>query len=319
MTPADRPEPLRADSRRQAISSIRGYAYQLWSSVHAWLELLDDQILFLERAEDFDVARVGETTAVQVKTSASPITLRSRDIVAAANNFWKLRTANAARVISLRFLTTARFGIEQGQPFGENIAGLDLWNRSRSDASLIPELAAFLTTLPEVDRSLAVFLSECDDHERIRVELIQPITWVTRARGLRYVKEAVRRKLVSLGDSREVRPSEAAAVADRLFAEVVSSITDTADRSLDRARLLMVFEDATTTRVPSGELHRLRTIATRVADGSIAPDSLPPAHFATGTARALSVPPLLETADSRPEVVARLRTHLANRGVINDN
>ena len=35
---------LHGDPKRQAVDSLRGYVYQIWHSVHAWLELADEEI-----------------------------------------------------------------------------------------------------------------------------------------------------------------------------------------------------------------------------------------------------------------------------------
>jgi hypothetical protein len=48
-------EGLVGDRRRQATASIRGYVYQAYQSVLAWMRLGEDEVLFLEGAEDFDV------------------------------------------------------------------------------------------------------------------------------------------------------------------------------------------------------------------------------------------------------------------------
>ncbi len=45
---------LIADPKRQVNDALRGYVYQIWHSVNAWLDLAEDEILYLEGAEDFD-------------------------------------------------------------------------------------------------------------------------------------------------------------------------------------------------------------------------------------------------------------------------
>ena len=40
------------DVARQAVAALRGYAFQLYGSVLAWLELKEGEDLFLEVAED---------------------------------------------------------------------------------------------------------------------------------------------------------------------------------------------------------------------------------------------------------------------------
>lgn len=43
----------RDDPKRQAIASLRGYAYQLHQSLAAWIALPEDATLHLEIAEDY--------------------------------------------------------------------------------------------------------------------------------------------------------------------------------------------------------------------------------------------------------------------------
>ena len=85
-------QPLQADPKRQAHNQLRGYLYQIWHSVDAWLDLDKDEILYLEGAEDFDRISGDTATAVQVKDTKRPITLRSPEVKAAINNYWKLQS-----------------------------------------------------------------------------------------------------------------------------------------------------------------------------------------------------------------------------------
>jgi len=47
-------EELRGDPRRQAVASLRAYEYQIWQTIHGWLELSDNEIIVVERIEDYD-------------------------------------------------------------------------------------------------------------------------------------------------------------------------------------------------------------------------------------------------------------------------
>jgi hypothetical protein len=62
-----RPEALQGDPRRRASATVRGFMYQFWRTVQAWIELEPDEVLFVEGAEDFDVIGGDEATAVQIK------------------------------------------------------------------------------------------------------------------------------------------------------------------------------------------------------------------------------------------------------------
>ena len=64
---------------RQAVNALRGYIYQIYQSLAAWLDLAEDETLLLEVAEDYAVVAARAFTATQVKDTASSgsITLRS--------------------------------------------------------------------------------------------------------------------------------------------------------------------------------------------------------------------------------------------------
>ena len=81
---------LKTDPKRQASDSLRGYRYQILHSVDAWLDLADNETLYLEGAEDFDIASDDTATAVQVKdtqhkkepkTGKNPIAQRLIDVM----------------------------------------------------------------------------------------------------------------------------------------------------------------------------------------------------------------------------------------------
>ena len=60
-------KPLKADPKRQAHASIKGYRYQIWCSVEAWLELAEDETLYLEGAEDFEIVSDGALYQVMLE------------------------------------------------------------------------------------------------------------------------------------------------------------------------------------------------------------------------------------------------------------
>ena len=85
---------LKAEPKRQADDALRGYLYQIWHSVNAWLDITEDEILYLEGAEDFDRVSDGSATAVQVKNTQHKITLRSKEVNDAINHYWELRRSS---------------------------------------------------------------------------------------------------------------------------------------------------------------------------------------------------------------------------------
>ena len=98
---------------REAIASLRGYVYQIYQSALAWMELEDDEFLFLEVAEDFAVVAKDALKAVQVKGTNQRVTINSKEIIATINSFVELQEKNPSIKITLRHLTTSTIGKEK--------------------------------------------------------------------------------------------------------------------------------------------------------------------------------------------------------------
>lgn len=105
--------PLPGDPARQAIPSLRGYAYQIWRTIDQWLRLKPGETLYIECAEDMDIAAANGTTAVQVKNTEIRISLASQDARDAIIHFWELQQRSSGNV-RFQFLTRAAIATEQG-------------------------------------------------------------------------------------------------------------------------------------------------------------------------------------------------------------
>ena len=167
---------FKTDPKRDATDSIRGYVYQAYQSVLAWMQLKENEILVLEGAEDFDVRCDTSITTTQVKDVSRNLTLRSQDVVDTINNFWTHCDCNPDYKIILRFLTTAEAGQEQGSPFGSSQKGLEYWNGSDIAGTDIELLRTFLLTLA-LKPNLSSFVQEATVDE-LREKLFRRIKWV---------------------------------------------------------------------------------------------------------------------------------------------
>jgi hypothetical protein len=199
-------EGLVGDKRRQATDSIRGYVYQAYQSVLAWMRLGRDEVLLLEGAEDFDVHSADGVITTQVKDTAGSgtLTLRSGGVIAAINNFWRHQQNNPDKTVSLRFLTTALPGRERGAEFGGISTGIEYWSAAkRDDALSLQPLKSFLLSL-ELEPSLADFLRRSDD-QAIRKYLICRIDWNTGSKPIDGLVADIKDRLVFFGDSRTPR------------------------------------------------------------------------------------------------------------------
>ena len=254
--------PLKAKPERQAHNQLRGYLYQIWHSVNAWLDLTEDEILYLEGAEDFDKVSDNTATAVQVKATQAPITLRSRDVNDAINHYWELRTNNSDRSVKFRFLTCSKIGAEQGNPFGTGNPGLQVWSRCSGDEEGVKKISNFLQTEGKISGEVDDFLKQSEPQE-IYEKLIEPITWETGSKPASFVEQSINEKLVLHGNQLGFLPTESKEVFDSLINEAWQVATQRENRVLTKVRFLEIFEEQTTQRVSNRYVRNLQMKATQ--------------------------------------------------------
>ncbi len=254
--------PLKANTKRQAHAQLRGYLYQIWHSVNAWLDLADDEFLYLEGAEDFEKISSKIATATQVKHTQNNITLRSEEVFHAINNFWELRTNNPDQCVKFRFLTTSKIGKEQYNPFGADKKGIECWIRCSGDEETISRISEFLLAQELISDEVKKFLKKKSPQE-IYKKLIQPITWETDNKSIDFVEQSVNDRLVLHGNRQPIPipPSDAKKAVDHLLKEALIVATKEETRVLTKVRFLEIFEEQTTQRIPTQHLHRLQSQA----------------------------------------------------------
>ena len=251
----DEPEvpPIKGDERRQASASIAGYVYQLWHSVYAWLRLDELEILYLEGAEDFDVVGSESADSSQVKHSLDPITLNTRDVVSAIENYLEIREKNPGLKVNYRYITRAPVGVEKGNPFGSGRGGIDVWKSAKRHSDDAAELIAFLRKSDKLPSSARAWLATASDEE-ILVGLVLPITWETKQPGSDYIEKSVKDLLVNHGAGQGVSPTLAEKVSSKLFNESAAIASQKNTRRLTRADFLRIFEQETSVTIPANKL-----------------------------------------------------------------
>ena len=253
-------ELIKADSKRQATDSIEGYRYQILHSVNAWLDLADNDILYLEVAEDFDIESDGTFTATQVKHTQDNITLRSQQVIDGINNYWKLRTNNRDRRVKFRLLTKSKIVKEQGNPLGMDKPGLKVWSRCSGDEAAIEKISDFLQTDGKISKEVNDFLTRSSPQE-IYEQLIEPITWDTNSKPSSFVEQSIREKLVHHGDRHGISPSKAKDIVEPLITETWKVVGRPENRKLTRLRFLEIFEEKTKRLVSEQHLQHMEMLA----------------------------------------------------------
>lgn len=242
-----KPRPLNANPRRQATPPIRGYSYQIWQTLLHWIRLSRDEVLYIEAAEDLDVITTTKAEAIQVGHLARSVTLRTPKVLEAIRNAWLHQESNAGRDVHLRFLTSARRGIER--PPVVSGRGLDYWEACQRNPGLDSKpLREFLARQSALPVNLRRFVADASE-EQFRERLLCRVHWSTAQGSLGGIRKEVSDRLVTFADEHSVVPSAAQRAVSHLHDAVWQAACGKGDRRLTRADFLCAFENAVTVRV----------------------------------------------------------------------
>jgi hypothetical protein len=262
------------DVERQAVASLRGYAYQVAAAALAWLDLDNSGRVYLEVAEDYATVAQQSLDAVQVKDTAESgsVTLNTEAVRDAVNAFVDIAASNRDRDVQLRYLTTSPIGTEHktsDRPAG--VAGLLYWRQAAAGADVGP-LRAILTS-DKFTAEVHAYVNGRDD-EALRRDLLQRIHWDCGKPDLAGLMQEIEERLVVLGRDRFNLPAaEARRLANVLIYHVLKKavLKNASDRVLTRAELYGTIDAATrisVSRQTAGSMLDIgATIASALAGG----------------------------------------------------
>lgn len=257
-------EPLVADEARQATTTIRAYRYQILRTIYEWLQLRSEEVIYVERAEDYDRASDSRDDTFQVKDTkkTGSVTLRTSSVVDAINNYWKLREANPRRTIRFHLVTTSPIGVEAGNPFGQGRPGLGVWEKARlardprDGDQLTTEIRDFLIKEAKLDPPVLMFLG-AESASNIRNQLVDPIAWHTSEPSGKEVEEAILRKLHTICWERNTATNYAEKILALLERHTWTVASSHTDRALTIEEFYRLFDDATLVSIPQSGLANL--------------------------------------------------------------
>ena len=254
---------LKADPKREAVDSIRGYDWQRWLTVELWLGLIDEERVWIELGEDITVNRSSEIETIQAKDLSSPISLGQKKIQKIIDRAL-LRNANVITTI----WTTADLVVERLSKFPE--PGIRYWKRAIDREVEVALLTDFIASAANISaeakaKFTAKSIDEC-------LAILGKIQWVSsevnleglRARILPQIESRLLQlKVTSAGTLREV-------FAEFLFALVAKVAVQKSvnNRSLTRVDLDQVILD-TFARFANASLPTVLSDVTNVIDGYI--------------------------------------------------
>lgn len=237
------------DKGRQAVASLRGYAYQLYASALAWLSLKDFELLHLEVAEDFAIATQDALYGTQVKDTVGSVTLQSADVRAAIESYFELTDLNPTRKVFVHFLTTSAIGLERRSDQRiEGESALGYWRRAAAGANVEPLRALLVELDLKSDvRDRIASMSEVE----LRTDLLSRIHWHCGAPALADLRTELQAGLVEyVTSTRQLSSVVGRSIMPAVLERVLMTAVRRESRRLRRADLLELIDGAAMVSVP---------------------------------------------------------------------
>jgi|CXWL01.1.fsa_nt_gi tetratricopeptide (TPR) repeat protein len=281
---------------------MRGYDWQRWLTVHRWLGLDGESVIYVEWGEDFAVVTEGGVRVIQAKDLSGPISLgqqRIRDILDRA----LVRDPLVTTVV----WTSATVGKEQGDPFGE--PGIDHWRKVAAGEAKPDKLRTFLLTPEKLQAATITAVQTSADF----ATLARRVEWVTDQPAIaalqREVEALTEAKLKALGVPTAAAIREDA--AKHLFAYVaeIGTRDDREARGLPRVDaekiLLAYFDNISRATAPmhasaaaaqdAPTLNSINLAIGQIRDHLISDDVSPRGGATIAQPAALDLTPMLES------------------------
>lgn len=265
---------LRPDRERQAVATIRGFGYQCYQTIKAWLQCGPDEELRCEFAEDFDLVRrdsadqVTEAELNQVKHVKKNVTLNSDSVVQLINNFFRHKSTNPSLKLKIRLCTIADRGKESNVDWPYATCGMDLWDRLRA-RELVPKdqtlaiqtLRTYLQGNMHLSNDVRNFLNNSDDAIFLS-DFIDTIFWDTGQPPYDKVENDIRQILAArkrpIADALEVEQ-----VVNRLWKTIIDLLASDSNRTVTPADLEKLLSKETTITIDRA---MVKEMATEIGD-----------------------------------------------------
>lgn len=261
--------PVQGDPRRQAIASLRGYAYQIYASALAWVGLQSGEELHLEVAEDYATLVGNVLTGVQVKDTAgsSKLTINNQDVLDALDGFVDLVERNPGQQVHLRYLTTSEIGMERdSNDRADGEAVLLYWRKAAAATDVSPLRSALLVS--GISSRVRAYISSRTD-QQLRDDLLKRVHWDTGSKSLAEIQSLLSTTLVEFASDRlRATPSDCLNLSDVVISRVLDTIVETKSaRKLGMVDLLRTCEAVTKMSLSKSTLEGLLAVLAPAGGG----------------------------------------------------
>jgi hypothetical protein len=308
----NKPEAPKGNENREAVASLGGYVYQVYQAALAWLELGEDEFLFLEVAEDFANVAKNALNAVQVKGTSHTVTINSNDIVASIDSFVELRIKNPQLTIRLRHLTTSQIGKEKSanDRIGDTPT-LETWRSIARTGNVSPLRDILLAS--KLSQQTKNFIGALRDVE-FREEFLRRIHFDCGALESKFLKQQLHAKLIHLLRDRGGVASQADNCLSNIIVRLLEKSTQTPDRFVDRAGLEGLLEAATHIHVNRAQLDAQNELIAKALAASI-PKSTDLVASRIARPRPMDEVPLPAAIAQRTTLISSILSSLEECGV----
>ena len=217
-------KPLPSNPNREAVATMRGYAYQVWISIDEWLRMPSTDVIFLEGAEDPDRVGVGEAPATQVRDTKASISLNTNYGRKAIYQFWQMVSKEVhGRRVRFTYWTRSPVALEDNAEFGGG-TGIHTWGMAKNSAESAELLQNYLVKNFRADDSFLAFLQSADTVE-LQEKLFRAFVWLPDQPGTDAIKEAVLDRLAERPSIESLVRNTLVKIRDHLFAFVWDQIS----------------------------------------------------------------------------------------------
>lgn len=266
------------DTERQASHIFRGYNYQAYQTILAWLKCGKNEEILTEFVEDVDLVRrdaennITDAELTQIKNEKKRVTLNSKAARDLINNFFKHKKRNPDIILFMRLCTVSDRGKEKkcDWVYAEN--GLDLWDciKSRRLSTTDQEIAtgmlrSFFSKITAISKDALNFI-QASNETLFLEEFVDRISWDTGQSSYTEIEKDIKQVLANL--PRPINdPSEVKQTIYRLWHFVTHSIAGKSGQTLNRTALEAILLEETTAKIDRKKLNSLAADSARTATG----------------------------------------------------
>lgn len=247
------------DTIRQAIDALLGYAFQLYLTATAWVNLDEDELLHVEVAEDFAVEcrNAMQLEAVQVKKNdgISSLTLNSPHVAATINSLKQLTDDNPGFKTIIIYHTTAPMGKERAlKDRIEGMGGLEYWHHVVAGGDIAPLKSKILKL--DIEKDVFDAIEKMSDDMFLQ-NIVKRIIWRCSSQEPSAAKESLYRKFCDIGSNRGIHEDDCIKAADLSIARLLNIAVSSSQRILSKAQFEELFKSATSIRVDQQDLKNM--------------------------------------------------------------